>query len=169
MNQSERKSIYNEFGVNRVHSVYSLEELDEGDYKIVHMVLGRKCPAHVQNVGDRYSGRDIDRAHRSMERLEQEAAGPVNIARGVRTPGQQRKVYDKVFAHNQEMAQRGKTVRKTRGSKDSGMGRFELAGQVPREAFLEEVRTSGKGAQEILMDPDAMDSLAKKSGWKVDD
>lgn len=172
MTPSEISRLIEEFGRAHVLSIYGYSDLMEGDYDICHMVLIRRFPASVQSVGDgtKPSGREVDKAHRAMETLEEVAAGPVNCARGIRTPEQQRKVYDKVFKHNHAAAVERKSITRTGGTRDAkDIGRFELAGQLPREAFLEEVRTSGRKAQDVLADTETMGKLAKDHGWSVED
>ncbi len=170
MNPSEISRLTNEFGHSHVFTHYQPQDLREGDYYVAHMVLNRKFPSKVQNVGDGFnpSGREVDRAHRAMEHLEDVASGPVNAARGVRTHSQQQARYNKIFKHNRENALKVSEITRSSGHKDAdGIGRFQMVGQISKEALVEESRRSGRSQSEIMGDVDTMDNLAKKTGWKV--
>lgn len=114
-------------------------------------VSSREGPAAFSKKGRRLK--------ETIDKIKQE---PVNIARGKRTAAQQERKYGKVFEHNSKMS----AAARRRGKlEQTGNGRIELVGQIPREALLEEARSTGEKVSSIVEDPGHLNHIAKKKGF----
>lgn len=99
---------------------------------------------------------------RLRETINKIKSEPINIARGHRTMEQQNRKYGKLFEENSKITKR---VRRDSRMAPKGSERFELVGQIPREALLEEARKSGVSVAKLVEDTDRMSHIAKKSGY----
>ena len=103
------------------------------------------------------------KGRRLKETLAKVRVAPINLARGHRTVSQQDRAYGKVFEENSRIVKQSKREKKVQ--KKSENGRFDLVGQIPREALLEAARETGRSVSEIFEDPDHVKSIAKRKGY----